>query len=288
MRRALTPDPRFSYGTRVIGTGLVEELVQSVALSHLIRGCKRVSLLLLAAPESGKTTIIQAANASHVSRIAVISGRSILREMKDHPTTEFLLFNDLTAVRAMSQTAVNLLIVILNQCVLGEFGKVAFAGKETEHITRQIGIMACLPFKTFVDHRSKWREMGFISRMIPFAYQYDDELIAQIKDSIDLGSHPSASRPARTMPKRPPRRQVTISITAERIREVRRMADARAKTLDQLGIRLLQNYHSLVRAHALLFKRSSVTRDDLLFLRRVDHFVSIQRCEPLISNHVKG
>jgi hypothetical protein len=266
----------------MIGTTLIEELVQSVALSHLIKGGKRASLLMLAAPESGKTTIVSAANCAHVCRVAVISGRSIMREVKDHPETEFLLFNDLTAVRAMSASAVNLLILILNQFTQDERGLVAFAGKESEYITRPIGILACLPFKTFIDHRARWREMGFISRMIPFAYHYDDELIAAIKDSIDDGHHATAAKPLRVMPKRNGRKPVTIEMHQKFTRELRHLADARAKTLGQLGIRLLQNYHVLVRAHALLMKRTAVTREDMTFLRHVDHFVSIEKCEPLI------
>lgn len=266
----------------VIGTSLVEELVQSVALSHLIKGHRRTSLLMLAAPESGKTTIVNAAECIHVCRVAVISGRSIMRHVKDHPETEFLLFNDLTAVRAMSAAAVNLLILILNQFTQDERGIVAFAGKETEEIKRPIGIIACLPFSTFTDHRARWKEMGFISRMIPFAYEYSDELVAQIKDSIDNGAHGAEVKARRSMPKRP-RKPVSVEMNPRLTRELRHLADARAKTLGQLGIRLLQNYHTLARAHALLFRRTSVNRDDLVFVRQVDHFVSIRKCEPLVE-----
>lgn len=265
----------------MIGTSLVEELVQSVALSHLVKNQKRVSLLMLAAPESGKTTILSAANASHVRRVAVISGRSILKEVKDKPETEFLLFNDLSAVRAMSASAVGLLVLILNHYVMGETGIVAFAGKETEEITRPVGVLACLPFKTFVDHRARWREMGFISRMVPFSYHYDRELVARIKDTIDDGNHHEHAAPRRAMPKHKRQKPVAIAMNREFTRHVRNLADARAATLDQLGIRLLQNYHCLIRAHALLFKRNAVTKDDLDFLRHVDRFVSITHCEPL-------
>lgn len=271
----------------MIGTSLVEELVQSVAISHVVKGYSRASLLMLAAPESGKTTIASSANCKHVCRVAVISGRSILKEVDANPATEFLLFNDLTAVRALSASAVNLLIVILNQFTQDERGLVAFAGKETEHITRPIGIIGCLPFKTFADHRARWREMGFISRMIPFAYTYPDELVAKIKDSIDDAKHVAAKAPTRAMSKKRFRRAVPIEMTRARARDVRHLADARAKTLDQLGIRLLQNYHVLIRAHALLFGRDKVTADDLDFLRTVDRFVSIKTCEPLVERKEK-
>jgi hypothetical protein len=270
----------------MIGTKIVEELVQSVALSHRVKGYKRCSLLMLAGPESGKTTIASATKCVHVRPVAVMSGRSIVREIKDRHETEFLLFNDLTAVRAMSASAVGLLIVILNQVTQDERGIVAFAGKEVEEITRPLGIIACLTFRTFSDHRARWKEMGFISRMIPFAYSYDDELVAEIKDAVDLGDHSSRAKPHKGMPK-PSRTPIAVKMSGDLTRELRRVSDARAKTLGQLGIRLLQSYHSLIRAHALLKQRREVIREDMDFLRVVDSFVSITACKPL-NGHLKA
>lgn len=268
----------------MIGTQVVEELVQSVALSHLVKGYKRNSLLIMAAPESGKTTIASASDCTHVRRVAVMSGRSVIKEVNDHPATEYLLFNDLSAVRAMSASAVTLLVTILNQYTQGEYGVVAFAGQQTEEIKRTIGIIGCIPFKTFTDHRAKWKEFGFISRMIPFAYAYGDELVAEIKDAMDDGTHLSHAKPLRKMPK-PQRRPVLVKMSRPQIKELRRLADARATQLGQLGIRLLQNYHCLVRSHALLFKRTEVSREDMIFLRAVDSFVSITKCTALNGEH---
>ncbi len=266
----------------MIGTRVAESLVQSVALSHLVKGYRRTSLLMLAAPESGKTTIASAADCKHVSRIAVISGRSVLSELRDNPKTEFLIFNDLSAIRAMSTPAVNLLVVILNQVTQDERGRVAFAGKSVEEITRPVGIIGCIPFKTFADHRARWRELGFISRMIPFAYSYGAELVAEIKDSIDAGGHGGKLRPVVKMP-RGSARQVGVTMSPAITKELRRVADAKSSDLGQLGIRLLQNYHVLIRAHAILHGRRACTREDMSFIRAVNEFVSVTDCKPLDS-----
>lgn len=263
----------------MIGTSLAERLVQSVALSHLIKGHRRCSLLMLAAPESGKTTITSAANARHVERVAVISGRSVLKAVNGSEHTEFLLFNDLSAIRAMSAPAVNLLVTILNQLTQDERGIVSFAGKEVEEIKRPVGIIGCIPYQTFTDHRARWKELGFISRMIPFAYRYDDELVAEIKDAIDGGVHANRVKTIKRMPKASRAVQVTMSDALTQ--EVRRMADAKAATLGQLGIRLLQNYHVVIRAHALLHGRRTVAKDDVAFLRAVNSYVSVSDCRPL-------
>lgn len=266
----------------MIGTHLIEDFVQSIALTHHIKGFSRVSGLLLAAPESGKTTITTAAHAKHVQPIAVMSGRSVLREVNDNPATEFLLFNDLTAIKAMSNPASNLLIVFLNQLTQDERGRVGFAGKDLEEIKRPVGIIGCLPFKTFVDKRAKWRELGFMSRMIPFAYSYGADLVMQIKDSIDNGTHPATKRPGSKMPRGAKTHQKTIAMGKTITRRVRSLADTRAAKLDEIGIRLLSNYHCLIRAHAFLHHRTKVTDDDLQFLRDVDYHVSITECPEVL------
>jgi hypothetical protein len=185
----------------------------------------------------------------------------------------------MSAIRAMSAPAVSLLIVILNQLTQDERGKVAFAGQSVEEIDRPVGIIGCIPFQTFADHRARWRELGFISRMIPFAYQYGDELVAEIKDAIDAGDHVRRVKAGRRMPKAG--RQVGITMNDALTKELRRIADAKSVQLGQLGIRLLQNYHSLIRAHALLNGRRACTREDIAFVRGVNEFVSVNECKPL-------
>lgn len=265
--------------SNMIGTSLIEALVQSVALSHLIAGRDRAGLLLLAAPESGKTTIACAASAKHVTAISVITGRSVLQEIANDDI-EFLLFNDMAAIRSLSKPTTALLITLLNQLTNGEKGIASFAGKDRIEITRAIGVIGCLPFSIFADQRAKWREMGFISRMIPFAYSYNAELVATIKNSID--KHNPVKAAPRKMPAFTHTAPVSVAMPrASHVSAVRALADARATSLGQIGIRLLKNYHVLIRAHALLHKRRRVTDVDVEFLRRVDSFVSIKDCKPL-------
>src|SRR5258708_6782663 len=121
-------------GGRLIGTKLIEELVQSVSISNLIQGNDRVSLLLIAAPENGKTTIAASAKNESASFVSIITGRSVLKEMKEKPKIEYFVFNDMSCIRALSDTATNLLVCLLNQITRGEKGIVAFAGGTVEEI----------------------------------------------------------------------------------------------------------------------------------------------------------
>lgn len=263
----------------LIGTTLVEDLVQTVACSHLIAERDRVGLLLLAAPESGKTTIACAARSKHVHPVSVITARSVLAELANKDT-EFFLFNDMAAIRSLSKQTSALLIVILNQIVNGETGIASFAGQTQYKIERPIGIIGCMPFKLFADKRSAWREMGFVSRMLTFSYSYGPDIVAKIKNGIDLDRMKKAH--ARPMPA--VNQQTPVHVTIHRksdTRLVRTLADKRAEELGQVGIRMLHHYHTLVRAHALKHGRVKVNDDDMEFLTAVDQYVSITECRPL-------
>jgi hypothetical protein len=262
----------------LIGTSLVEDLVQSVAVSHLVGdGRDRLGLLLLAAPENGKTTIATAAESAHVKRIAVITARSIM-QLTSQKEVEFLLFNDLSVIKALSKATTALLINTLNQVTQGEVGEAMFAGQTTFKIERQLGVIGCLPFKVFNDRRSHWHQQGFISRMLPFSYSYDAELVATIKNGIDRGARKPKPRAMPNMAKLTPR---AIRLSDRDTRTVRALADAKALELDQVGIRLLKHYHTLVRAHALRHNRRIVQASDMEFLRAVDRYISITECKPL-------
>jgi hypothetical protein len=260
----------------LVGTSLVEDLVQSVALSHRIKDRERIGVLLLAAPENGKTTIATAAESDHVRKIAVITARSVM-QLTGEKDVEFLLFNDLSVIKALSKPTVALLINTLNQVTQGETGDAMFAGQTSVSIQRQLGIIGCMPFKVFSDRRSHWHEQGFISRMLPFAYSYNAELVATIKDGIDRGNGKPKPKP---MPK-VPEKQITIRMSDKHTKSVRALSDAKAASLKQVGIRLLNHYHTLVRAHALRHGRKVVNDSDLDFLRAVDSFISITECKPL-------
>jgi hypothetical protein len=260
----------------LIGTSLVEDLVQSVALSHLIKDRERIGLLLLAAPENGKTTIATAAECEHVKKIAVITARSVM-QLTGEKDVEFMLFNDLSVIKALSKPTVALLTNTLNQVTQGETGEAMFAGQSSVSIQRQLGMIGCMPFKVFSDRRSHWHEQGFISRMIPFAYSYNAELVATIKDGIDRGSGKPKPRP---MPKIP-EKAIHVRMSDKHTKSVRALSDAKAAQLGQVGIRLLNHYHTLVRAHAVRHGRNVVNDSDLDFLRAVDAYISIKECKPL-------
>lgn len=273
----------------MIGTKLIEELVQSVSISYLIKGNDRVSLLLLAAPENGKTTIAASARNDTASFIAVISGRSVLKEIKEKPTLEYFVFNDMSCIRALSDTATNLLITLLNQITRGEKGSVSFAGGQVEQIEREIGIIGCMPMSVFTDHRAKWKELGFVSRMLPFAYSYSESLTAEIKDAIDAQKvmNGQAYGKLHTRLKRVKKNPIFVSMKETDTLLLRSLADERASQLGQIGIRLLKNYHSLIRAHALLMGRRCVNQDDMKFIWDVDKFVSISACSELKNTSIQ-
>lgn len=89
---------------KLIGMDFAVEVVQTVLLTGQLADEKPVSLLIIASPESGKTTAARRANISVESdrpgeELAVAltdtTGKGLLKTIREHPKASHMIFNDL-------------------------------------------------------------------------------------------------------------------------------------------------------------------------------------------------
>lgn len=252
---------------------MLEELVQTVAISWRIKTTRPgVSLILIADPESGKTSVTEAAGCKRVVRVTVTTGIGFVRELDRNKSARILVINDLSIMKGLNSRAAYMLVQIMNGFT--EEGIHALAmprGKKIDLRGRRGVLIACITTGSFKSSKRDWFSYGFLSRSIPFCYTYSDQLCVQIKNGIDHDDPRTLARPASV---KEPREQTFIAISHKMTDNVRKIADRRATILQEKGIRLLHNYRMLTRAHALLKHREEVTREDLDFLYRVDQYVN--------------
>jgi hypothetical protein len=98
-------------------------------------------------------------------------------------------------------------------------------------------------------------------------------LVMQIKAQIIKGNAATFNNPTiLKIPEIP----VNVKLQEKQARDIQRLADVRAKQLEQLGISMLKNYLIMAKAHALRngnWKSPIVTDDDVDFLFRIDPYV---------------
>jgi len=256
----------------MLGMELIEELVQTAAVSWRVKGPRPgVSLVLIADPESGKTSITEAAGAKRVVRVTVTTGIGFVRELDRNKNARILIINDLSVLKGLNSRAAYMLIQIMNGFT--EEGIHALAmprGKKIDLRGRRGVLIACITTDSFKSSKRDWFSYGFLSRSIPFCYSYSNELCVKIKNGIDHDDPVTLARPHPVTEGA----GTAIEVSDKMGTLVRKIADRRAKVLEEKGIRLLYNYRQLVRSHALLRNRTTVIKEDIRFLYRVDQYVN--------------
>lgn len=268
----------------MIGTELLRELIETVILTGKVKGINPVSLLLIAAPESGKTSVVLEKGCKSIEAYADITGRGIHTVIKSNPEMTHIVINDLVACLSHKQSVNRYTIAQLNAITEEGITNIATPGGVEKFEDGRRGIIASLTFSLVTDARHWWNKIGFTSRMLPFCYMYPADLIVKIKSDIDLRQQltsPNGSSHKKTFPV--PKNIISVDYPEPIVKEIRRIADVRAIILREQGMRRLKQYHALAQAHALWRKRNSpaVDQKDIDFMTKIDRYISYEHPEPL-------
>lgn len=269
---------------KMIGTELLRELVECVILTGRIIDIDPVSLLLIAAPESGKTSIVLERPCNAIEAFADVTGRGLHQIIKEKgKEITHIVINDLVAVLSHRQSVNKYTISQLNAYT--EEGINALAtpmGVERYNGHARGGVIASLTLDLAKDARMWWNKVGFTSRMLPFCYYYPNELNIKIKDSIDLVRGRKQKKTA-LKPFVIPAKARSISYPEKFAKDVRRCADMRSQVMKEDGKRRLKQYHALVQSHALWrsTQKPQVTEAEIDFLYAIDRYVSYEAPQAL-------
>jgi len=260
----------------LIGVDLVTELVQTTILTGRVLDGKPVSLLLIAAPESGKTSIVlqQPCEAAVVMNDVTGRGLQVLCQMKGE-LSHFIL-TDLTTVGAHKSNVARYTMSQMTAITEEGLKATAVGGQIETYQHGCRGIIACLTQTMARDKRAWWHRIGLASRMLPFCYEYGTPLVIKIKGCIDRDVK-SRELGSFIIPKEP----VAVKFGVREVASVRHLADEMAGELKEIGIRRLKQFRALARAHALLRHTRKVGPNDVAFIERIQPYISYTEAKAL-------
>ncbi len=268
----------------IIGMALIAKMCHVILLTGKIKGHSPLSLLLIAAPEHGKTSVVLQRACPAVVDVTDATGRGIVEILKTKPNISHLIFNDFVAINSHSKTVRAYTIAMINAMTEEGIRTIAFPGsvESFSEVQGKKGIIACLTMDLMKDGRSWFNKIGLTSRMIPFSFSHSPELQLAIKDAIDtdyknikLNDRGKMSIPSIA---------ISVTISTAFTNEIRKIADQKAKDLkDPTGYRRLKQFRSLAKAHAVsrTWKNPSVNKSDIDFLHRILPYISYDKCENL-------
>jgi hypothetical protein len=272
----------------MIGVEIVTELVNSVFLTGCLATDPPQSLMLISSPESGKTSICEREGLKSVLFYTDLIGSGILEELRLKPYVNHLVIRDMVMVMAHKDVTNARTIGIMMALTQDGLGKVSL-GRSIEHDFggRRAGFVCSITSDMANDNRRWWKHSGFASRMIPFNYEYSENLrIAIIEQTVVNGAYEKKSKSNGARLVIPSVKKV-VDMPLEISARVQAIAMKAAKSNDEKGIRKGKQFRALARAHALLRNDKTVNDLDIIFLRKIEPYISFEQPKELKYHGVK-
>jgi len=264
--------------SKMVGTqpliDIVSLTLQSAFVGDRLDGYRPASLMLIAKPESGKTSSIsQFKKLRFVKYIDEITVKTLIDNI--FPTirsgeTKFILIPDILNCVEKStytrQPLLNTLKSLVDEGVTEiltphkryEFGGTPIKAGLISAITRSSLYALQGRYSLFQDIK----RMGFMSRMIPFSYEYPINKVINIFRYIEGGAPPKDE--TITIPKIKVRKKIVeYEPDPNLFSDLRTISTKLGGISDAYGIRCQKNLQKLCYANALMNGRKTVDRDDV-------------------------
>lgn len=244
-----------------------------------------VSLLLISAPEMGKTSIVTQKNCKAIRVFSDVTGRGLVEVCKLEPYVSHIVINDMVAIMSHKPTVNRYTQAMLNAITeegiqaLGMPGGIEIIGNGKR------GIIACTTAALSKDGRGWWNKIGLTSRMLPCSFSHSRELTIKIKAMIDgeqNGMHPSVNKHRGVL--KIPEKPVHVEFPKKYTEEIRHMADIKSAEFGEVGYRRLKQIRSLVCGHAILRAKRRpycVGPPEVEFMNKITKYINYDKLTEL-------
>jgi hypothetical protein len=262
----------------LIGMEFIREVIETIILTGRLRDHSPVSLLMIAQPESGKTSVVLSKTCKSVIALTDVTSGGLRELCKNRPEVSHLVLNDMVAISAHKSSVVGATISMLNAMTEEGIMATAYPGSVEVHENGKRAIIASIPSGMVNDKRSWWNKSGFSSRMLPLRFVHSKSLTIRIKSAINGGFSGKAHATAKDEFKVP---DVPLSVAVPKTiaLEIANLAET-SKSMGDIGYRRLKQFRALACAHAVWpnnWKAKQVTKRDVEFLELLVPYISFNR-----------
>jgi hypothetical protein len=241
----------------MIGLEPIVDLVLTILWSGQVEGERPLSLILIAPPGSGKTSVLEMLECPVAYFLADITSREIKMILKKNGSLSHIMLGDFTAVFSRARGTAKLTINLLGRLTGDKLTHEPWSGEELA-VPRKLGFISAIPPEDLKGRevKSHVQGAGFASRFLFAKYNYTQETINRVHQFIREGKYKNV-KPFKFDIKPG---ALTIAVPKDIGHEI----DGLAKQIkrDPLGFRAHHHLRTLACAIARKNSRNTVTAED--------------------------
>lgn len=166
----------------------IKRIIKLTYASAFLKNCRPLSLMIIAPPSQSKTHFLLSYKTKYSYTITDLSFMGLINLLVENPKLKHIKVPDFLKLTEKKASTKDNLLSFLNSFLeegifevkLGNQNKLDLKGKKG-------GIITATTKASYEQNKKKWENTGFISRFLIVSYQYSNELISEIMDSINNG-----------------------------------------------------------------------------------------------------
>lgn len=259
----------------LVNTALLDKIIECAILSPYIQGEHPISLLIVAKPESGKTSslkrYIDTQGVIYLTDITAYSLQTqIFPQLKEGKIKTLIIGDLITQIAKQTKTR-QTFIGAVNYLVEEGAVEIHHYGMDWKGEVKA-NLITAVTDQELRDARHGWAKMGFLSRFIIFAYSYDEATINRIMKRYSTGGIDQSKAILK-----PPKKEINIELPPEIADRLDPIAREVGKQLEIYGIRSKINFRGLLKALALRNQKALVTEAEYDEFAELADYMNIPR-----------
>lgn len=253
----------------MIKTKPLEELITLGLYSSYLCKDKPVSIMIIARPETGKTKVLMKFMVNKgLAFMTDVTAYGIEKEILPRIKTgeiRHIIIPDLVKPLSRAGHTVANFITFINAMIEEGIARIAtFADSQTFEIPVKCGVISAVVREDLEKKLEYWGSIGFISRFIPFSFNYPISTVTEIFEYIVKEQYLHENPIKLSFPQKDKK----ITIAPNLGRKLIPLAQEITKKQKLFGFRALLNLQCLAKASALERKSKKVSIKDI---KRVIH-----------------
>lgn len=258
---------------------LEKALTLSLQSAYIKNNTRAVSLLIIADAEHGKTQTMYAICRKLVKKqrifftnnvTAKYIEKELLHDIKEGKIKHIVipdLLNSIERARSTRQLFVNFMKSLIDEGIV----HVADAYGQFQHAEPvKCGLISAITKANLNENYGDWRNIGFLSRMIPFSYRYDIAKVMKIFDNVfkDQETRNNGFPPIKLKEK-----EIADGVEYSKLQA---FSMTTARSMQGIGVRMYENLVGLARANAYFSGRQKTNVNDVEEVMRLSKWFNYE------------
>lgn len=271
----------------MINTGNLENLMKYAVASGKLLDEKPLSMLFIASPECGKTSILRKFSLKNdgifyttdATAYGIIRDTDNLRDFarKDAKRLHHIVIPDLLTCLARRQSTVNTFIHFMNSLIEEGVVNISTYGTKLGHhsdkkIEIKAGLITSITPAVFKDKRYRWNNIGFLSRVLPVSYKYKLSTRMEIFNFIKSEKYLKEKLEALKVPRETKSRKIVLPRKYSDLAEGYAISLADAQKV--YGFRMQKQFQTLLKSIALVMHKKEVDEKVFEEFKRVVDYIN--------------